>query len=151
MVRSAGRGFAHSNPSAVYEVEVTPTREVRERGQAEFREQLFGTPPEASLSVAATPIEPYVENPKANWRQRGACRVPGGLLDIFFSPSGREYDDERLARESTAKQICASCVVREECLDEALATREPHAILGGLTWNERRDILGIKRRGRKSA
>jgi WhiB family redox-sensing transcriptional regulator len=73
-----------------------------------------------------------------SWRQRGACR--GLDPDIFYPLS----DDEA----GEAKAICASCPVRELCLEFALETREADGVWGGTTARERRRLL---RQRRKSA
>jgi len=41
-----------------------------------------------------------------------------------------------------AKQVCAVCTVRQECLDYAVANFEQHGIWGGLTRDERRSMHG---------
>ncbi len=73
---------------------------------------------------------------------RAACRGPASAL--FFPPSVTERRDEREARESRAKAICAACPVRDRCLAHALRVRELHGIWGGLNESERRDRLGIR-------
>ena len=60
---------------------------------------------------------------------------------MFFPPAVGERREERDARESKAKSICAECVVRSECLDFALRVHEPHGIWGGLTEAERRRLV----------
>lgn len=72
------------------------------------------------------------------WRQRAACR--GVDPDIFYPVSDEEAED--------AKAICATCPVRQLCLDWALANREKEGVWGGATERERRRIL---RRRRHSA
>jgi WhiB family redox-sensing transcriptional regulator len=52
-------------------------------------------------------------------------------LELFFPDPGD------LDTEQAAKQVCASCPVREACLEMALATGDQHAILGGTTPEER--------------
>src|SRR5215216_4579079 len=52
-------------------------------------------------------------------------------LELFYP----EPDDT--AAEHAAKQVCATCPVREPCLDMALTTGDQHAILGGTTPAER--------------
>jgi len=73
------------------------------------------------------------------WHLQAACRGPESML--FFPPSFAERREEREARELRAKQICADCRVRAECLEFALRVREPHGIWGGLTEAERRRLL----------
>lgn len=73
------------------------------------------------------------------WQLRAACRGPRST--VFFPPTTGERRDEREARESRAKRICAECAVRAECLDYALAIREPHGVWGGLNEHERAALL----------
>ena len=73
------------------------------------------------------------------WQLRAACRGPHAA--VFFPPPRFERKHERLAREADAKSICLACDVREECLEYALAIREPHGIWGGLNENERKLLL----------
>jgi WhiB family redox-sensing transcriptional regulator len=46
-----------------------------------------------------------------------------------------------LERELVAKRICASCGVRDDCLEAALARHESYGIWGGLNEIERRGLL----------
>ncbi len=73
-----------------------------------------------------------------SWRQHGACR--GVDPDIFYPVSDEEADP--------AKAICATCPVREPCLEYALANRERDGVWGGATERERRRMI---RQRRKSA
>lgn len=52
--------------------------------------------------------------------------------DLFFP--------ERGASTKEAKSVCQGCVVREECLEYALANGEKFGIWGGLSERERRRI-----------
>jgi WhiB family redox-sensing transcriptional regulator len=70
------------------------------------------------------------------WRQRAACR--GVDPEVFYPVS----DEDAHA----AKGICHSCVVRERCLDYALANREREGVWGGTTERERRRMLRQRRR-----
>lgn len=54
--------------------------------------------------------------------------------DLFFA------DTFDRASTVAAKQVCARCPVRVDCLAKALETREPFGIWGGLTPQERRSI-----------
>lgn len=74
-----------------------------------------------------------------SWHHRGACRGP--QLAVFFPPAQFERKAERAEREQRAKAICATCPVREECLEFALSSREPHGIWGGMNENERRLVI----------
>ena len=64
------------------------------------------------------------------WRVHAACRE----LDtaIFFPDS----DDEA----AVAKLVCATCPVRQACLDFAILTRQDDGVWGGLDENERRRV-----------
>ena len=82
--------------------------------------------------------------PATAWQQQGLCRTVDAT--VFFPPAHFEHKPEREAREAKAKAICAGCPVRAECLEWALATREPHGVWGGYSEIERRQILVGKRR-----
>ena len=71
------------------------------------------------------------------WRDDAACR--GADIDLFFPVS---EDDG-----GPAKAICATCPVREACLEWAMATHQEDGIFGGMTATERRRL----RRRRRSA
>jgi WhiB family redox-sensing transcriptional regulator len=75
-----------------------------------------------------------------NWQLAAACR--GMDVEIFFHPaSERRHQKQR--RIDQAKVICNSCPVLEECRQHALRTREPYGIWGGLSEEERAEILGV--------
>jgi WhiB family transcriptional regulator, redox-sensing transcriptional regulator len=73
------------------------------------------------------------------WQMKAACRGPQAA--VFFPPPQFERKDEKLERERRAKEICASCSVREPCLEYALGIREPHGIWGGCNEAERKELL----------
>ena len=60
---------------------------------------------------------------------------------MFFPPLQFERKDEKAEREAQAKAICATCPVREACLEYALRIREPHGIWGGMSEAERRPLI----------
>lgn len=72
------------------------------------------------------------------WQVKAACRGPQAA--VFFPPAHFERKSDKLRREEQAKSICASCTVREPCLQYALRIREPHGIWGGLNEAERRTM-----------
>lgn len=80
-----------------------------------------------------------VQRVDETWQVKAACRGPHS--SIFFPPSHFERKDDKEAREARAKAICATCSVRQPCLDYALRIREPHGIWGGLSEAERKAIL----------
>ena len=65
------------------------------------------------------------------WYERAACR--GRDADCFFPEKG--------GSTRAAKRICQTCVVQVECLEYALAIREPHGVWGGLNETERRALV----------
>ena len=67
-----------------------------------------------------------------------ACRGSGLFVTVAI-----ETPHTRSERESRAKQVCAECPVRRECLDYSLRVNERLGIWGGLTEIERRDLLSI--------
>src|SRR5437763_14637636 len=66
----------------------------------------------------------------ADWTSRAACK---------------ESDPDELfvqgAAQNRAKAICMSCVVRTECLADALDNRIEFGVWGGMTERERRALL----------
>ena len=79
--------------------------------------------------MAITPLD---------WTDAAACRNSEGAL--FYPADSAERKEDRLERELVAKRICASCGVREECLEAALARHESYGIWGGLNEFERRAL-----------
>lgn len=65
-----------------------------------------------------------------DWQSRANCL--GVDPDLFFP--------ERGASTAEAKAVCAGCVVREQCLEYALANGEKFGIWGGTSERERRVI-----------
>lgn len=70
------------------------------------------------------------ENEEAGWQSEANCL--GVDPDLFFP--------ERGASTKEAKAVCRGCVVREDCLEYALANGEKFGIWGGLSERERRRI-----------
>ena len=83
------------------------------------------------------PRRPLLATP-TDWFVHAACR--GEPTDVFFPVLE--------AQAAAAKQICAACRVREECLELALETRPADGVWGGLTPIERHRLL---RRRQKAA
>ena len=71
---------------------------------------------------------------RAPWTKDAACR---GCSQVSFYPQRGEPAEP-------ARAICASCPVREECLDFALRNRILGGIWGGLSDKERRKIPTYK-------
>ena len=73
------------------------------------------------------------------WQYQGVCRdLP---TEMFFHPDG-ERGPRRRNRENTAKAICATCPVIVACRAHALAIQEPYGIWGGLSEDDRLEIIG---------
>ena len=64
------------------------------------------------------------------WRSLAACRDVDTA--VFFPETESEV--------AAAKAVCATCPVRDACLDFALITRQDDGVWGGLDENERRRI-----------
>jgi WhiB family redox-sensing transcriptional regulator len=70
------------------------------------------------------------------WQEFASCRsVP---VAIFFPPTDHEGD--------RAKAVCRNCIVREQCLEFAIASGERFGVWGGLTPMERRSLVAKRRR-----
>lgn len=65
-----------------------------------------------------------------NWTSRAACRST--RPDALFVQG---------AAQNRAKQLCAGCPVRTECLADALDNRVEFGVWGGMTERERRALL----------
>jgi WhiB family redox-sensing transcriptional regulator len=74
------------------------------------------------------------------WMEDASC--VGLEPELFFPGPGID--------PAPAKAVCASCIVRGECLAIAIARREPDGIWGGLTAAERRGDARRRRRRRAS-
>ena len=75
------------------------------------------------------------------WQSRANCM--GVDPDLFFP--------ERGASTREAKEVCRGCVVREDCLEYALANGEKFGIWGGLSERERRRVRRIRTMSRGAA
>ena len=77
-----------------------------------------------------------------DWQLHGACR--GEDPSVFFHPEG-ERGSARVRREMAAKAICARCPVLDACAAHALAVREPYGVWGGMSEDDREEILSGRR------
>jgi WhiB family transcriptional regulator, redox-sensing transcriptional regulator len=75
-----------------------------------------------------------------HWRERAACRPGSGVDPEIFHPLAGWTGIANGDRVQAAKAVCAGCPVRLPCLDWALRRHDPHAVLGGLTPDERTQI-----------
>jgi hypothetical protein len=79
------------------------------------------------------------------WRARAACATaPMWMVDEAYRRTGGDVADE------FRKQFCDHCPVRQECLDEAMATGE-WGVWGGQSLHLRTKNGGQPPRVRKSA
>jgi WhiB family transcriptional regulator, redox-sensing transcriptional regulator len=70
-----------------------------------------------------------------SWWEQAACQSSDPELFFPITERGRSG-----LQVSEAKTVCAGCRVRQQCLDYAIDTRQPHGIWGGLSEAERRLI-----------
>jgi WhiB family redox-sensing transcriptional regulator len=80
------------------------------------------------LPLFGQPVED--DDSLLGWQERALCAQTDP--EAFFPEKGGS------TRE--AKKVCASCEVRAECLDYALANDERFGIWGGLSERERRKL-----------
>jgi len=76
-----------------------------------------------------------------SWQGQANCM--GVDPDLFFP--------ERGASTREAKEVCRGCVVREDCLEYALANGEKFGIWGGMSERERRRLRRARAMQRRAA
>jgi WhiB family redox-sensing transcriptional regulator len=87
------------------------------------------------------------ETDNTNWQVRAACGPDDA--ELFFPIS--YVDPACLPKVEEAKSICATCPVRQFCLDDALdeekrtKAESRNGIRGGLTPEERANHVGVGR------
>lgn len=77
------------------------------------------------------------------WQYEGACREADP--ELFFHPEG-ERGSARRRRAEAAKAYCARCPVLETCRERSLDAREPFGVWGGLSEDERHQMLATRYR-----
>src|SRR3954447_12538226 len=92
---------------------------------------------EADMRIT-TAIETDVE--VRAWQDYANCL--GVDPELFFP--------ERGASTREAKEVCRGCVVRDDCLEYALANGEKFGIWGGMSERERRRIRRARALARRS-
>ena len=70
------------------------------------------------------------------WRSLAACVT--AEPEIFFPVSAAARNPVQIAE---AKAVCDRCLVRGQCLDFAVRTRQMHGIWGGMTEEERYPVV----------
>ena len=78
---------------------------------------------------------------RPRWQTLGACR--GERVEMFIPDRG--------GPTARAKQLCARCTVRAECLRYALAVPDLVGYWAGTNERERRKLRAAKRRAKASA
>jgi WhiB family redox-sensing transcriptional regulator len=71
---------------------------------------------------------------RPDWQNFAACRELG--------PAGFFF--ERGENQIHAKAVCRGCVVREDCLEYALAGKEKYGVWGGMSERQRRAIRSAR-------
>jgi WhiB family redox-sensing transcriptional regulator len=75
-------------------------------------------------------IEAILGAGNRGWQSRANCM--GVDPELFFP--------ERGSSTREAKEVCRGCVVREDCLEFAIANGEKFGIWGGMSERERRRV-----------
>jgi WhiB family redox-sensing transcriptional regulator len=75
------------------------------------------------------------------WQHDGLCRTRSP--ELFFHPDGERGSVKR-NREARAKALCHECPVIMQCRAHALGVPEPYGVWGGLTEEEREEILSVE-------
>ncbi|WP_030244568.1 WhiB family transcriptional regulator [Streptomyces sp. NRRL S-350] len=83
-----------------------------------------------------------------SWQLKGTCRTVDS--SVFFHPTN-ERGAAAKHREQVAKSVCARCPVLAQCRQYAMDVREPYGVWGGLTEDERRELLARRRRRQSPA
>jgi WhiB family redox-sensing transcriptional regulator len=85
-------------------------------------------------------LEVALEVDTSFWADAKCAEGGGAFAHLFFS--------EELRDIAGAKRICAGCPVMEQCLEGALARKEPLGVWGGQLFQNGRVLLAKRRRGR---
>lgn len=92
---------------------------------------------QVSRGSATVPTDDTLDYPRrSGWVRSAACREVDP--ELFF-PVGIQGPAQRQTEQ--AKDVCAGCPVRTQCLTWALATRQDAGVWGGMSEHERRDLL----------
>jgi len=78
---------------------------------------------------------------RTDWFDDAACRDVD--TDVFFPVSEAE--------SGAAKAVCATCPVREQCLEFALEARPGDGVWGGLTAQERHRLIRRRQKAARKA
>lgn len=75
-------------------------------------------------------VRALMQGEERSWQSRANCM--GVDPELFFPERGTSTRD--------AKEVCRGCVVRQDCLDYAIANSEKFGIWGGMSERERRRV-----------
>lgn len=96
---------------------------------------------DAELRAGERPVlDLALEVDTSFWTEAACADDDGSLAPLFFS--------EELVDIAAAKRICATCPVMAECLEGALARKEPLGVWGGQLFHNGRILMSKRRRGR---
>ncbi len=96
---------------------------------------------DAVRTDSATPVlDLALEVDTTFWADAACAEGDGAFARLFFS--------EELQDIAAAKRICAQCSVLEQCLEGALARKEPLGVWGGQLFQNGKVLQAKRRRGR---
>lgn len=76
-----------------------------------------------------------------HWTDHAACRPGTGVDAELFHPLSIRSAAARDRNVAEAKTICRRCPVVDDCLTWAIDSKEPNAIAGGMTPEERSEYM----------
>ena len=88
----------------------------------------------------------FMTHADPDWRSQSACLTADPELFFPLSSVGPSLD-----QLAAAKKVCGRCPVRQQCLDFALATRQPHGVWGGMSEKERAPLVAAQARSGRPA
>ena len=75
---------------------------------------------------------------RGHWRRQAVC--VGKPSELFFPPSADSPPPVAAWSPEPAQAVCAACPVRRDCLEWAVATRQPDGVWGGVEPGELRRL-----------
>jgi len=90
------------------------------------------------MSRKSGPFNTPDTEPAGDWRNRANCLKSDP--ELFFPTGETRVNSPGYQQAKLAKEVCARCVVVDDCLSYALQTNENFGIWGGMTENERRAL-----------
>ena len=105
--------------------------------------RLSGSQDARRPGATTTIWNPVFDWDREGWRDLAACRYTDPALFFPVGSTGTAID-----RIAAAKAVCASCPVRDACLQFALETKQEDGVWGGTDEDERRRLRRAWRAGR---